>query len=160
MFRRLTEVQFRQVLCNIYAKKIKKNAEFIQLQELLRGGTNLRLMGYTAHDMVGDTRSLEEIYLDPRSKIGHEFVLLCLLRGEAPWAAHTTLPNIFEDPSKVVAFVGSSEKKIKEEPPDDSVYVQAAIPMPVHECGVIAESAASKYSFDFSSVWNANGASM
>jgi hypothetical protein len=92
--RRLTLVQSRQVFCNIYARKVVRVPAYTAISDMLKAGTNIRIVGYAPCPFDG--RPLEQIYLDPAAQIGHEFVLVCLLRGEAPWKTHTFLPNIFK----------------------------------------------------------------
>ena len=88
----LSYFESRQIYCNLYERAVRDNPDFHRLRARLADGYNLQICGYDAYP-VDRTQPdwAERAYLDTNRPFGHELVLYCMLLGERPWAAYTTL---------------------------------------------------------------------
>jgi hypothetical protein len=87
---RLNYIQSRQFYCTFYERLASVEPDFTKLQQLKDTGTNLQIIGYDAHPIVG---IVEDAYLDPSAPFGHELVLYTMLTEEPanwPWRKHKT----------------------------------------------------------------------
>lgn len=80
--KRYNYIECRYFYCYWYRKLVEKKADFKKLQQMLRDGYNLQIIGYDGYPI---TKSLYEHYIDPAKPFGHELVLYSLLVGEYPW---------------------------------------------------------------------------
>lgn len=91
-YHRLTYVDSRQFYCNFYERFALPSKDFKYLQQKLRTGYNLQIVGFDGHPMDG--RTLEEWYLDPAQPFGHELCLYTLLTvddpKDYPWRKYKT----------------------------------------------------------------------
>jgi len=85
-------VESRQFYSNWYERLVKDLKEFKLLQLWKQNGMNLVICGYEAENLKNN--SLEETYLDPKHKWGHELVLFSMLtesdESKWPWRIHKT----------------------------------------------------------------------
>jgi len=79
---RVSYVKSRLLYCHYYEQATQVNPDFVQLQDLLKRGYNLRICGYDAYEVTCDMKTHFE---DPSRPFGHEMVLYCMLKGERPW---------------------------------------------------------------------------
>ncbi|KAH3765330.1 hypothetical protein Pelo_2854 [Pelomyxa schiedti] len=73
----LNYIQSRQFYCNFYARMASQQAEYHQLVEMYKNGTNLCICGYDAFPLVSQT--VQQAYLDASKPFGHERVLYAML---------------------------------------------------------------------------------
>ena len=97
--RRFTYVESRYFYCKAYERLAKETADFGQLREKMRQGTNLMICGYDACPI---TRPLYEHYCDATHPFGHELVLYALLTVadplDYPWNQYRVAhPDIYEN---------------------------------------------------------------
>lgn len=98
----LSYFESRQVYCTYYERLAKKTESFARLKELIKGGTNIQIVGYDGYDLeLGPDATPEEkqqkfekCYRDISKPFGHEVVLAALLMlkpSQYPWRKYKTL---------------------------------------------------------------------
>lgn len=88
---KFTYIESRQFYCTFYERLAKPTYEFRYLQELIREGVNLQIIGYDAY--MPEDGDIEKCYLDASRPFGHELVLYTMLvfpAEEYPWKKHCT----------------------------------------------------------------------
>jgi len=83
--RKYDYLQCRYFYCHYYEQLAPLQPEFRELQEKLKDGYNINIVGYDGYTPLPDTMKM---YLDTTKPFGHEMVLYCLLIGERPWETY------------------------------------------------------------------------
>lgn len=89
---RLTELEFRQVLCTLYERLATATAAFADLRRLVHRGLALIIRGPDGAAI--DTETVGAAYADVRQPFGHERTLWCLLYvspDDWPWRRFKTI---------------------------------------------------------------------
>jgi hypothetical protein len=87
--RRFSYLQSRYFYCHFYEVLAKKEPAFAHLVDLVKGGTNINIIGYDGYNIGNTPEAIYAAYIDTSRPFGHEVVLYCLLvigcAGEYPW---------------------------------------------------------------------------
>ena len=80
-----TYLQSRMFYVRWYEHFCSQSPEFRQLQDLLKTGYKLQIVGYDAFGVPINAQTMEAAFKDASRPFGHEAVLCCLLLGLKPW---------------------------------------------------------------------------
>ncbi|KAL9656933.1 hypothetical protein ABK040_007024 [Willaertia magna] len=75
----------REIYCPLYAEKVVHTEGFKKLQNLLKRGDNLLILGYDGYDYHAEGMTLNDCFNDVSRPFGHELVLCGLLTGDYVW---------------------------------------------------------------------------
>lgn len=84
-------VESRQFYCHFYERLCSKEPDFTYLQNKIKDGYNVQIIGYDGDPM--NNVDIEKAYLDPSKPFGHEKVLYAMLTlppNEYPWKKYKT----------------------------------------------------------------------
>jgi hypothetical protein len=81
----LSYLQSRPIYCYLYEKLATQTEEFETLQELLKDGQKLLILGFDGQKMNATPENLLAAYRNPEKAFGHELVICSLLIGFRPW---------------------------------------------------------------------------
>ena len=69
----------KTIYAPLYAEQVVKTEKFKMLQNLVNTGTEITLLDYDAYDHIKRNMTLTDVLNNPKSKMGHAFVLAMLL---------------------------------------------------------------------------------
>jgi hypothetical protein len=81
----LAYIPSRVQYCSKYAQLVRTTPAYQRLEALVRGGTNVQIIGYDGRDVPVTAEAMRAAYLNPETPFGHELVLTCMLKGFTPW---------------------------------------------------------------------------
>ncbi|KAF0973511.1 hypothetical protein FDP41_008215 [Naegleria fowleri] len=75
----------RAIYCPLYAEKVIHTEGYKKLENLLKRGDNLLILGYDGYDYHAEGMTLDDCFNDVSRPFGHELVLCGLLTGQYVW---------------------------------------------------------------------------
>ncbi len=79
----------KKIYCNYYESLVVKTDAYKELEDILKRGINIQILGYDGHDYDvkedPDGSKLFEFLKDTSRSFGHEFVLVGILIGKRVW---------------------------------------------------------------------------
>lgn len=71
----------KQIYIPLYANAVKNTEAFSELKELSQSNVDIWLKDFDAHNLQPGTFTYEELWNNPKIKVGHAYVLAMLLEG-------------------------------------------------------------------------------